>query len=151
MSFISTNMQALPPHLRQLFEQAGQQPGGTGSAVGGYGTGVGATVGSMPPTGQYIGPLGGSPWPFNQDIGGVGVPAKPGNIGAAPEQAPGEAMPSMPMTPQRVRPISQTRLMAMRRGQRPSHNASQYLPRDYVKRQLQMAGMMPAMQQGLYG
>lgn len=140
MSFISSDMSALPPHLRALFEQAGKQPG---SAVGGYGSGVAPTTGYAPPTGGYISPFGGSPFPYNMDFGGVGTAPKPGGYGATPEKAPGEVLPSTPM---RVRPISQTRLMAMRRGQRPSNNLSQYLPRDYVAAQMKQANVTPQMQ-----
>lgn len=144
MSFISSDMSALPPHLRALFQQAGTAPG---SAVGGYGSGVAPTTGYAPPTGGYISPFGGSPFPYNIDFGGVGNTSKPGGYGATPEKAPGEVLPSTPM---RVRPLSQTRRTAMQRGYTSGTNASQYLPRNYVQAQMNQAKATPQMR-GYYG
>ena len=139
MAFISSDMSALPAHLRALFEQSGKQPG---PAVGGYGSGVAPTTGYAPPTGGYISPFGGSPFPYNVDFGGVGASSKPGGYGAAPEKAPGEVLPSTPM---RVRPLSRTQLLAMKRGYRSSNDTSQYLPRNYVQAQMKQANVTPQM------
>lgn len=148
MSFASSDISALPAHVRALFEQAGRLPGpSTQSAVGGYGSGLAPTNGNLPSTGGYISPFGGAPFPFNMDTGGAGMGSKPGGYGATPEKAVGETVPSMPM---RVRPISRTRQTAMRRGYSPSTNLSQYLPRNYVNAQLQQANATPAMR-GYYG
>lgn len=146
MSLISTDMNALPAHLRRLFEQAGTAPGGT-SAVGGYGTGVAPTTGFNPATGGYISPFGGSPYPWNVDTGGAGSPSKPGGYGATPPAAPAEVLPSQPI---RTRPLSRTRMQAMQRGYRPSSDASRYLPRNYVAQQMRQQNI-PTASQNYYG
>lgn len=141
MSFMSSDINQLPAHVQAIFRAAGKLPG---PAVGGYGTGVAPTTGDAPATGGYISPFGGSPFPYNMDTGGVGGAGGPGGYQAKPPQAVGEVLPSTPM---RVRPIGRTRLMAMKRGYRPGADGSQYLPRDYVQKQLQMANATPKMGQ----
>lgn len=89
-----------------------------GPSVGGYNTAPPQSPTTYaPPTGGYIPPGGGSPFPFNLEQGGVGVAAQPGNVWRPQEfERPATPYPGQPQPQQQAQRATSSKSAGVGRG-----------------------------------